>query len=352
MTDKENAKLTDSKKDLAPESEVLRITKLIAEIKKTSGGHEVGTSLSDELTTIDLEPLETNADPEVQAKTYNKDPLPSFDDLYLTIKEDLDTLVESYKLKARLGPVKLQILSDFDRIIDGTYSTEAEISIPVILSSADTKKVEDLFILLEEELSSKTKKIKLRQMPLSATTILNRGELEEVFQELGEKIIEETEEQTQEATNFLEEIPYATVSHIFFAFLFDFLVFFGLSIYIVSKYTADPISFYQLRPFLINHFPLISMIFFALWFPIQALSLILVQGALGQSLTSVIVATEDNKTPSIPTLLKRLSLHFFNFLTLGLYSAVIIRCFLAKDKSGIYCPISRTKLVFRGFLKE
>ncbi len=354
MKDQDDPKATEKIDSLAPESEVQRISKLISRIKESSATQSTSLNSTSDTPNNNIDNTEERI-PQTPRGTHVKASTQDQNDLYTKTISDLDILISSYIPKGDIEGLKSDILSEFDKILlRQSESVDAEINISTILSNSDTQKINDLFLLIETELSSTTKKFKVKDIPLSKTKTLHKEELEEIFQELGEKVIKEFEsEKTHHHSDLeMDEIPFAGFSYVFFPFIFDTIIFSLVSIYFTSQYTKNPIDLNDPLPFILSEYKPIVIAFFATWFLIQALSLILVQATFTQSLVRIIVVDDNNRNPSILTLLKRLSLHFFNFLTIGIYSCLIVKYILGKNKKGIYCPISKTTLSFKGFAKD
>lgn len=327
------------KSDLASKEEVARVSKLIDDIKKlTSGEAEQAPT-----TTIDLKPIAPIEEKLDKTK------------LYLDIKNSLSELIYNYLQESNVNftDPREEILRSFDSISDSLPISEAEISIDSILGEEEREDVRDLFLLLENELKSTHKKLKIDQIKMSNTKVLDRADLETAFKDLGEKIVEEEESQ-EAALELLEdsEVPYPNFLRVLFALLIDFFLVSSLSFFTLVKYYGMKFDVGEVLSSVLASPLQITVIFFIYWFLINGLSLIYTGSTLGHLIFKAVIVDLDNRPAPPLSTTKRLSLHILNFLSMGLYSLIVVQLITSKGMGLSYCPISKTRLGFRIFLNE
>jgi hypothetical protein len=319
MIDEEKRSTKGAEDELASVHEVDRIKKLISSIKKLPN---------------------KSAESEVSI---------SYDEIKLNIDYLVDFYVAKLTTKAAPSVSKEEILEEFTSLLDGPSlpSNEENIHIPIILCDEDKLNIKNLFTLLENEINSGKSKKKLSELPLSKDKIIDGADLTKIFEELSDKAIEEQENPTQQLE--LTDIPYPSYFRVLFALIIDCIIVISLSVYIFNSFGTNTLNLEILVSQLMDSYSSFAGILFISWMLIQLISLIINQATAGQSFLKIIVADDHNRTPKISKLILRLTLHLFNFLSFTGYSNIYIRWRYPEEYRKFYCPISKTKLTFKGF---
>ena len=293
----------------------------------------------------------------------------SFEDRVLEVEMELNLLIKNYRstLKPRHAKSPSTESQNINSKIEDLYTdllnelpkTEDEFEINPIANFSDEKHklVKDLYELQLKEFEKPrgdNSKSQVNQ-PSHART-LDGNNLQGTFHKLRRDLLQSVDSEknhTNSETDYTIPTPDSKI--IIYAFLTDIVLNIFISVASLLTYQANTRSEKSILEFSKSTFsenpyflftPKFVASFFASYFLVTLVLLLIKQGSLGQHLMGLQISNENGGRASRTRLLTRYIGLILNFLTFGIRPIVLL-----KKRNGMLCGISNTRISYSAFVE-